>query len=86
LRPSDLNKYTFLGFDISDWGLISGLSNCGLDPDETLTGYRHQWGPRLNRHHLFDNYNDAHRFTGFSDRRVPEHAPFFVFGLWCRTD
>ena len=40
------------------------------------------WGPRLNEHHLFKNAESAFAFRLVTNRRVPEHAPFFVYGLW----
>jgi hypothetical protein len=83
--PPSTSEFRFLGYDVGDWGLVSGLSNCGFMPDEPVAVYREKWGPKLNRHHLFDDINDAHEFVEFADRRVPEHAPFFVFGLWCQT-
>jgi len=36
----------------------------------------------LNEHHLFNEIDPARLFKEWADRRVPEHAPFFVFGLY----
>jgi hypothetical protein len=72
--------WRFLGFDVADPG-ISGLTNCGYDPIErdTLAG---QFGHDLNRFHLFDDIDRAFEFRTITSARVPEHAPFFVIGLW----
>jgi hypothetical protein len=74
-------EWQLLGFDVSDGGLLSGLSNCGYTPDE-IHMLRPQWQPRLNARHLFDAVEDAFEFRQLTDARVPEHAPFFVFGLY----
>lgn len=77
------NSWTLLGFDVSDQWLLSGLSNCGFVPEvEDVASLRAQWGPQLNRHHLFDSLDAATAFKDLSNVRVQEHAPFFVFGLW----
>ncbi len=74
-------EWRLLGFDVSDGGLLSGLSNCGYSTDEIRT-LRPQWQFRLNSRHLFDAVEDAFEFRKLADARVPEHAPFFVFGLY----
>ncbi len=73
--------YLPLGFDVSDGSLLSGLSNCGYTDDE-VQGARDRWAKCLNQYHLFDDPTIAWQFKEFSDRRVPEHQPFYVFGLW----
>lgn len=75
-------QLSLLGYDVADWGLISGLSNCGFMPEEPVSDYRAKWGPKLNAHHLFDDIEAAYDFAKFTDQRVPEHAPFYVFGVW----
>jgi hypothetical protein len=71
----------FLGYDVSDNGLLSGLSNCGYSPGEARS-LRSRWGKRLNRYHLFDEQEAALTFRSVTEKRVPEHVPFFVYGLW----
>ncbi|WP_257460217.1 hypothetical protein [Archangium lipolyticum] len=73
--------WRFLGFDVGDGGLISGLGNCGYTEPEAPE-LRRQWAGRLNEHHLLGELEQALAFRELSDRRVPEHAPFFVWGLW----
>lgn len=70
----------FVGYDIADYYLLSGLMNCGFTEEERQRAAR--WIPHLNRRHLFDSYEPAMAFKHETDDRVPEHAPFFVFGLW----
>jgi hypothetical protein len=72
--------WVFLGFDVAD-GSISGLSDCGYDDSEALL-LRPVWGPRLNEHGLFSDIAHALSFRRLTDKRVPEHAPFYVYGLW----
>jgi len=78
-----LETWSFLGHDVCDeWGL-SGLSSLGFQPKtEDVAGLRNTWGPRLNRHHLFDSLDDATTFKAVANDRAKEHAPFFVYGLW----
>jgi len=73
-------SWIFLGYDVAD-PTISGLSNCGYSEEELRT-LSPVWAPRLNAHHLFDNLDDAFEFRTLTNARVPEHAPFFVIGLW----
>lgn len=77
-------RWAFLGYDVADLGgSISGLMNCGFLPGhEDVAALRSAWGPKLNSRHLFDDLADAVAFKDFSNQRVPEHAPFFVNGLW----
>jgi hypothetical protein len=74
--------WELLGYDVSDTGLLSGLSNCGYSEREDLPATRERYGSFLNSFHLFSAPELALEFMQFSDERVPEHAPFFVFGLW----
>lgn len=70
-----------LGYDVADEVMTSGLSNCGYSNEERDV-VRLCWASRLNRFHLFDDGDEALQFKDFSDARVPEHAPFFVFGIY----
>jgi hypothetical protein len=78
-RPD--TAWRFLGFDITDGGFISGLSNCGYD-DAERDGIAAEWARYLNRNHLFDDLQPAFKFRNLTNARVHEHAPFFVIGLW----
>lgn len=79
-RPDAVDGgWEWLGCDVSDFFGTSGLSNAGFPDMEAL---RPEWGPRLNRHHLFDDPRDARAFLALADEKASEHSPFFVMGLW----
>ncbi|HLZ60671.1 MAG TPA: hypothetical protein VKR06_27305, partial [Ktedonosporobacter sp.] len=79
--PASLNKkWTFLGYDVADEGFISGLSDCGYEASEQRL--RIGWRPYLNDWHLFTKKDQAIKFKKMTDQRVPEHAPFQVYGLY----
>ena len=73
--------WQLLGYDIADDVQISGLSNCGYSPEE-LASLRPTWQPRINEHGLIDTLNHALEFVDITDKRVEEHAPFYVFGIY----
>ncbi len=75
--------WAFLGYDVSDKWLLSGLSNCGYGTKESeIQILCDTYASDLNEHHLFDSIKPAVDFMHFSDERVQAHAPFFVFGIW----
>lgn len=81
--PNTVDKsWEFLGYDVADTGFTSAISNMGFTADDNLPKLRAQWGDTLNMHHLFNKTDDALRFKEFSNHRVPEHAPFFIYTLW----
>lgn len=77
----DDKDWVFLGYDISDMAFLSGLSNCGYKPEE-IQSLRKRWGQHINSFNLFTDPSQAFEFKKFSDKRVVEHAPFFVYGLY----
>ncbi len=79
--PASLPKeWVFLGYDVADEGFISGLSDCGYEAGELhlKTG----WEVALNEWHLFTQSKLAIKFQRMTDQRVPEHAPFCLYGLY----
>jgi hypothetical protein len=70
-----------LGYDVADVHFTSGLSNCGYLGEER-EWLRSKWGRDLNEHHLFRESTRALEFVAVTDKRVPEHAPFLVFGVY----
>ena len=74
--------WSFLGFDVADAYLLSGLSNCGLSSEKEDERLAPIWAGHLNDHHLFQDENQAVAFSKTLDERVPEHAPFYAYGLW----
>jgi len=82
-RPPAVDPaWEFLGYDVADAGRLSGLSNCLYAGDEEDAPLVAAFRDRVNAYHLFAALGDADAFRLASDRRVPEHAPFFVFGLF----
>jgi hypothetical protein len=78
-------SWTLLGYDVAEAGFLSGLSNCGYRPDEAIS-IRERFAADLNDFHLFAAQAVAEEFRSVTDRRVPEHAPFYVFGLYAVND
>lgn len=78
--PIPSSAWRLLGFDVADAGLTSGLSNCGY-PQAEVAALRPAWAADLNAHHLFTDVRRALAFRDLTHRRVPEHAPFFVYAL-----
>ena len=78
--PAVSEAWEFLGYDVSDGWLLSGLSNCGYG--EAAESLRQEWAPHLNEHHLFDDLDKAVGFEAMTDVRVEEHAPFYVYGIY----
>ena len=79
--PMPGTQWERLGYDVADSSLISGLSNCGYTAQE-VAELRPTWSGRLNDHHLFEDVQPAFEFSQLTNRRVPEHAPFYVYGLY----
>lgn len=74
-------EWQFLGYDIADQYMVSGLSNCGYDKNEKIL-IQKTWSSRLNEYGLLETLEDAVQFKELSDQRVPEHVPFYVYGLF----
>ena len=72
---------SLIGFDVADYWLMSGLANCGYSAQEAalLTPAR---APLLNEWHLFSTLAEATADAEVTDERVPEHAPFYAYGLY----
>jgi hypothetical protein len=82
-KPLEIDKrWQLLGYDVADGIRISGLSNCSYQDQEKLMMKESGLEQRLNSNHLFDSIDHAKEFKIFSDKRVPEHFPFRVYGLY----
>ncbi len=81
LPRSVAKDWHFLGYDVADAGRLSGLANC-LFLDETDAQESRAFSPYINDYHLFNSLDNACRFRDYSDKRVKEHAPFFIYGLY----
>jgi hypothetical protein len=75
----DSVDWEFVGFDIADRYLVSGLSNCSYSEADRLS--LRSWASELNEFGLFDDLDCASRFKRETDNRVPDHVPFFVYGI-----
>lgn len=73
--------WTLLGWDVVDGVFPSGISNCQFRAEEVLD-WRARWADKFNPHHLFDDLPTAFAWRDATGRRVPEHAPFAVQGLY----
>jgi hypothetical protein len=76
-----LERFDLLGYDVADYDLLGGLTNCGYTPQEAAS-LAPAWAPLLNGWHLFDNSEDATAFAAVTAKRVPEHAPFYAYGIY----
>jgi hypothetical protein len=74
-------RYDLLGYDVADYWQLSGLTNCGYSPEEAAS-LAPVWAPRLNQWHLFDDPDDAEAYADVTEKRVPEHAPFYAYGIY----
>ncbi len=82
-KPSQPSTtWHFLGYDVADESFVSALMNCGYPDREVARRARAEWATCLNSNHLFDDAESAKAFTLEADKRIREHAPFFVLGLW----
>ncbi len=70
-----------LGYDVADWWLLSGLSNCGYTVDEKKN-LSNQFTGDINEYGLFVSGNAAQAFRADCNLRIPEHAPFAIYGIW----
>lgn len=70
-----------LGYDVADDSWISGLSNCEYSSAEG-DQLRPLWASRMNEFGLLRSLEDAMEFRLLSDTRVPDHSPFWIFGIW----
>jgi hypothetical protein len=74
-------RYDLLGYDVADYWQLSGLTNCGYSPEEAAS-LAPVWAPLLNQWHLFGNPDDAAAYADVTEKRVPEHAPFYAYGIY----
>jgi hypothetical protein len=76
-----MERYDVLGYDVADYDLLGGLTNCGYEPEEAASLVP-VWASRLNEWHLFGDPEDAIAFAAVTAERVPEHAPFYAYGIY----
>jgi len=71
----------FYGYDIADGLLFSALSDCSFSEEERKR-FHDLFSNDLNRYGLFENKLKAIDYCKLSNNRIPEHAPFYVFGIY----
>ena len=74
-------NWVFLGYDIADDGFESGLYSRGYEQNEKRL-LQKTWITRFNEYGLIKDFKDVTEFKELTDKRIPEHAPFYIFGLW----
>lgn len=74
-------EWRLLGYDVATPFLLSGLSNCGYHAGEKAS-LALEWADTLNHVGLCRDLGDAGQFRDVTTRRLPQHAPFLVFGLY----
>jgi hypothetical protein len=83
IDPPEIDEaWEFLGYDVSDNWILSGLSNCLSNDDPDFAKWEEWFAPMLNDHGLFAEIDNAVEFTGAIDEKVKEHAPFAPHGIW----
>lgn len=84
VEPSEIDaSWQFLGFDVAETGLLSGLMDMGYRKSDGEAAFaQRQFGAALNENHLFTDRDIARNFAAWSDTRDPGHGPFYVFGIY----
>jgi hypothetical protein len=75
------NAWRCVGYDVADYWLLSGLSNCGYNASEKHALSK-QFTSNLNEYGLFISVDSAQQFCANCNARIYEHAPFAVYGVW----
>jgi hypothetical protein len=81
LAGSAFERCDLLRYDVADYDLLGGLTNCGYSPEEAES-LAPVWMPLINEWHLFGKPEDATAYAAVTAQRVPEHAPFFGYGIY----
>ena len=82
LTPSTRDPaWRFLGYDVADITLLSGLMDMGYSKHERAAALQ-QYASALNRYHLFAELGAALHFASWADKRDAGHGPFIVCGLY----
>lgn len=77
---TEWRRWKPIGYDVADRFLTSGM--LWFRPGEDPEALRTEWGHHLTKRHLFSQRESAARFQDFSNKRAPEHAPYFVYRLF----
>jgi hypothetical protein len=76
-----MGRWTHLGFDVADRDQTSALSGSEYTARD-MAGARSRWGSQINDLGLLDNRSSAFSFKEFSNERLPEDAPFYVYEIF----
>jgi hypothetical protein len=80
--PSAIDaNWTFMGFDIADTGLISGITNYGYEQNSASI-LKKKWRNELNKYHLLKRIESAYEFKKITCERTVEHNSFFLYGVY----
>ena len=74
------SNWEFLGYDIADKHLISGLMNFGHSKEEKDT-LLSTYISNINLHGLLSTGEIAQKYANHCNDRYKNHAPFFIYGL-----
>jgi hypothetical protein len=74
------SEWIHLGFDVANRDQTSALSGSEFTPEE-MRDARLRWGEHINQSGLLSSMESARAFREFSDARVPDLLPFFVYEL-----
>lgn len=72
------------GYDVADANLTSGLMNCGVTVTTTPSRDNMKLRNALNDQHLVSGQEAAVEAASYLNAWVPEHAPFFAYGLYVK--
>lgn len=82
LTVEEVHRFgVLLGYDVADIDWVSGLSNCGYERGEVEEAGA-MFGRLLNENGLFTDFDAALRCAEYTSLRVPEHAPFYPYGVY----
>jgi hypothetical protein len=73
--------WVLLGYDVADCYRLSGLANCSYRTEDKLL-LSQEWSSALNQFGLIQTFDAAAQFVRITNRRVSDHAPFFVYGIY----
>ena len=76
-------NWIFLGHDVAEVDMFySGLCGYSHEQTEEWEQERKRWGPLLNEHGLFSNFEDALEYIPIADELDGNEAPFYAYALY----
>ncbi len=77
-------NWQFLGYDVCDRMLYSGLHNTKFSQEE-IHKYKN-FRSLINKCGLFNSEEDAIEFCSITNLRIPDHKPFYPVSIWRNED